>query len=332
MRAKICRWAAAWAVMAAMMWGLAGSAAAGEAGSSLDWWSASDLVDYGIVAAGITGYVVGERIAAGRARMGPVYEPGDPGALAGQPAIDETYLAEGVGESVPTSSIHGLIAAGAFFVAGLESSYWVGDRGSMARTHDAFVGYAETVAVTAALTSLVKPAVGRLRPDFEDRALNYYCAGPGEPQDSSVCDGFEGDGLDEDPAVAADLLDDGQRSFFSGHSSHSFNVLGYTALLVGGRYVWGEGTGGAERVLGVGAQAAMMGVAGYISGSRISDGRHHASDVVVGSLVGLGVANLSYWRRFDRQGELRRSGSVASSSANLQVGLGMPSVQMSWRF
>ena len=287
---------------------------------ALDWWTPRYLVDYSLIGAGVAGYIIGgDTPARSNALIGPSYDPDDPAAIFDHPAVGATYREEGDGEMVPTRWIHYLIGAGAAFTAGLEAAEWNRGRGSANHLHDAFVGYAETVAVTAAVTEVFKPAFGRLRPDFADRARRHHCSLDSAIQLDNLCDGYRDRPLSDDPREAEELLEDGRRSFISGHSSHSFNLLGYTALLVGGRYVWGQETTERSRAVGGLSQAAMLGGATYISASRIADRRHHKTDVTAGALVGLAIANFSYWRRFDRQGQLRAAnGDGRSSQITLQ--------------
>ncbi len=275
---------------------------------AFDWWTPHYLVDYALIAGGITGYRIGGGTSArSEALIGPSYDPNNPAAIFGDDSVGATYREEGEDEMVPTVWIHRLIGAGAVFVAGVEAVEWNRGRGSMQQFHDGFVGVAETVALTAALTEVFKPVFGRLRPDFADRARRHHCSIDSAQELGDLCDGYRDRPLSDDPAEARELLEDGRRSFISGHSSHSFNLLGYTALLVGGYYVWGEGVTPRSRSAGIAAQSAMVAAATYISASRLADGRHHRTDVVSGALVGLGMANLSYWRRFNRRGQPRRA-------------------------
>lgn len=293
-----------------------------ESSFDLDWWTPRYLVDYGIVAGGIAGYVIGEDLSPRRqAMIGPSYNPDDPSLVFESQTVAKPYLEERIEETIPTVWIHRLVAGGAFFVAGLEATELATGGSSVHEFHEAFVGYAETVAVTATITSMTKPFVGRLRPDFGERALRYHCYYDDPERFGVYCDGYRDQPLGEDREEARELIDDGQRSFISGHSSHSFNIFGYTALLVGGRYVWGDEATTTSRAIGAASQAAMMGAAAFISGSRVTDGRHHVSDTVVGSIVGMGIANASYWRRFHRDGTLRaRSGDESRLSSSLSTG------------
>lgn len=149
---------------------------------------------------------------------------------------------------------------------------------------DTIAGALETFFLTVTITETFKYGFGRLRPDFLDRYERFQCqSNPGEKE-----------------------CVDGQLSFISGHSSTSFAMATYASLVIGGRLVWGRGPRNSQdqsgRIAGLLMQASLLGIASYIAASRIQDGRHHIEDVVVGSLVGFGVANLSYWLYFDHDG------------------------------
>lgn len=289
-----------------------------ETGTS-GWWSPSYLVDYGLIAAGTATYIVGDRTEArADALIGPQYDPDDPIPIFESDELTRTYLEERTEETYPTRWLEITMFSVGVGVAGLEGTQWARGDSSARAFHDQLVGYAETTALTAAATEITKPVFGRLRPDFRDRALRYHCNEEPDRYDE-YCEGYRGRPLDEDSEEARELLEDGRRSFISGHSSHSFNTFTYASLAVGGHFVWGERATTATRVAGIAAQTAMMGTAVYITGSRIFDGRHHTEDVVAGSLVGVGMANLSYWRRFDITGNPRGSGGETDTvSAGLK--------------
>lgn len=271
------------------------------------WWTKQYLVDYALVVGGFTGYLVGKDLVPRQNSMiGPSYEPGNLERLFDFDSIGETYLEQDLEESVPEYWIHRSIAASGVFLIGMEWRELRNERGSPAQLHDTFVGFAEAVAVNAAFTELLKPVFARLRPDFRERALRFHCPGSDPDEYGEICDGFRDNPLHEDPDEARDLLEDGRKSFYSGHSSNSFALFGYSALAIGGRYVWGADATQRSRITGIALQTGAIGFATYISASRVGDGRHFTSDTIVGAAAGLAIANISYWRRFNRQGELRR--------------------------
>lgn len=275
-------------------------------GESMGWWSPRYLVDYGLIAGGIGAFTVGERQGPTQwARIGPRYDPDDPTDIFESDQLNRTYREHGPGETYSDRRMMVTMGAVGAGIVGLESHNWRRGDGSGQQLHDAAIGYAETTAVTAGLTSWTKSLFGRLRPDFRDRALRYHCDLEPERYEEH-CDGYEDRPLADEPHRKMRRLRDGRKSFMSGHASHSFNTFTYTSLLIGGHWVWAEDTTRQRRVLGIAAQTAMMGFAGFITASRVHDGRHHPTDVLAGSLLGLGVANASYWRRFDTDGNLRR--------------------------
>lgn len=270
--------------------------------SQEDWWTPWYGVDYGLIAAGTTAFVIGEELTPSReALIGPSYNPDDPSGVFSSNVIDQPYLDEGTHETVPKEWVIGALGGAAIFMAGLEGSKWADGSGSARHFHDTMVGFLETTALTAGATSLAKPAVGRLRPDFGDRARRYICSS--DPAEQYECDGYRDQPLAEEPEENDHLLLDGRRSFFSGHASHSFSVFSYTSLVIGGHYVWGQDATAQSRAAGIIAQTALMTAAGYISASRVMDGRHHPTDVLTGAMVGLAFANFSYWRRFGLDGQ-----------------------------
>lgn len=272
------------------------------------WWTRRYLLDYTIVAAGITGYAIGKDLEPrSNSMFGPSYDSDNLIELFEYGELNKTFLEPGVEESVPEYYIHRAIGINGAFLLGMEWREQRSGRGSPQRIHQTFVGYAEAVALNAAITELLKPVFARLRPDFRERALRFHCPDLTSSEFDLYCSDFRNRPLDEDPDEAQDLLDDGRKSFFSGHSSNSFALFGYTSLAIGGRYVWGEDATTRSRVLGITAQAAAISYATYISSSRVRDGKHFVSDTVVGAAVGTAIANLSYWRRFHRSGEIRGS-------------------------
>ncbi|MFT7622816.1 MAG: membrane-associated phospholipid phosphatase, partial [Myxococcota bacterium] len=65
---------------------------------------------------------------------------------------------------------------------------------------------------------------------------------------------------------------------------------------------------------GILGQAALMGYASWIGVTRIEDNRHHTSDVVVGALVGAGIASLVYFANYQSNGRPRFGESGSSPS------------------
>ncbi len=267
-----------------------------------DWWTPWYLIDYGLIAAGTTAFVVGQQMTPSTpALIGPAYDPQHPSKLLQYSDISRPYLPEGQGETVPKEWVIAGIGAAGIYLGALEGMDWHDGTGSARQFHDTVIGFLEATALTAGVTNLIKPEVGRLRPDFADRARRYLCA-TGKARNLD-CGGYRNQGLSSDPATADKLFLDGRRSFVSGHSSMSFSTATYTSLVIGGHYIWGAGATPESRAAGVAADSVLMGLATFVAGSRVIDGRHHPSDVIAGGAIGFLFANISYWRRFGPDGK-----------------------------
>jgi diacylglycerol diphosphate phosphatase/phosphatidate phosphatase len=157
-------------------------------------------------------------------------------------------------------------------------------RASSHKFHVSLLGLAISLVLASSLTNLAKNAIGRPRPDFLDRCK----ARPGTPQGSLV-------GIEVCTETNAHTLQDGWRSFPSGHSSFAFSGLGYLAL-------WGAGQlhvfrPHANLLRGLLCLLPIVAAAG-IAISRLEDYRHDPYDVSAGSLLGIIVAYASYRRYF----------------------------------
>jgi diacylglycerol diphosphate phosphatase/phosphatidate phosphatase len=143
---------------------------------------------------------------------------------------------------------------------------------------------------TSFVTDIIKDAVGRPRPDMLDRCQ----PAADTPRDTlvtiAVC-----------TAPDSPSLQDGWRSFPSGHSSFSFAGLGFFSLFFAGQlHVLHAGSYGSRdfgRVLVcfVPLMGALM-----IAISRCEDYRHDVYDVSVGGVLGMSIAYWSYRRHWPR--------------------------------
>jgi len=135
-------------------------------------------------------------------------------------------------------------------------------------------GFAQGLATTQLLTALAKNTFGRHRPHFD-------------PSDERI---------------------DTRRSFWSGHSSSTLATATYLALYAR-QHIFPRWRG--DRTLPWWELASYAGLATAalaIPYSQYRLNRHHASDVLTGSLVGAGVSAAAYWfqeRRYRRSGERR---------------------------
>eukprot|EP00900_Chrysochromulina_parva_P000450 jgi/Chrpa1/10405/Chrysochromulina_OHIO_Genome00004275-RA len=116
--------------------------------------------------------------------------------------------------------------------------------------------------------------VGRLRPDFLARCVPV----------NGVCTGV------------ASVVEEGRRSFPSGHSALSFAGLGFVSLCLGARLVQAPGRSGALWKLCVVALPWLLAL--HVALSRVADYWHHWEDVLVGSLLGHVAAYTTYRLRF----------------------------------
>ena len=113
-----------------------------------------------------------------------------------------------------------------------------------------------------------------------------------------------------------------------GGARTAFALAGYATLVTGGHFVWGD----PERrrpLLGIALQGSALGLAGLVAWSRVHDGRHNPSDVLTGAAIGLAMANVAYWRRFDTQGRSRRG---RWSETTLTAGPGDAGLGLAWNW
>nr|XP_016930558.1 putative phosphatidate phosphatase isoform X1 [Drosophila suzukii] len=140
--------------------------------------------------------------------------------------------------------------------------------------------YAFGAVVSQLTTDIAKYSIGRLRPHFM-----AVC----QPQmpDGTTCDDpinvgkyiqeFECKGV----GSSARMLKEMRLSFPSGHSSFTFFAMVYLALYLQARMTW-RGSKLLRHLL----QFVFIMVAWYTALSRVSDYKHHWSDVLAGSLIG----------------------------------------------
>ncbi|CAL8307997.1 unnamed protein product [Lota lota] len=128
-------------------------------------------------------------------------------------------------------------------------------------------------AVSQSLTDLAKFTIGRPRPNFLSVCAAKYCKGymknincTGAPQD----------------------VTESRLSFYSGHSSFGMYCMLFLALYVQARLMmkW-------ARLLRPTIQFFLVAFAVYVGYTRVSDYKHHWSDVLVGLLQGALVAVLN---------------------------------------
>ncbi|CAK4032562.1 diacylglycerol pyrophosphate phosphatase 1 [Lecanosticta acicola] len=156
-------------------------------------------------------------------------------------------------------------------------------RPSVHKTHVTLLGLVISVILTLLLTDIFKDAIGRPRPDLIARCKPK----PGTPKDHPIT-------VDVCTEKRHHVLDDGWRSYPSGHSSFAFSGLGWLALLLASQlHVLRPRANLATVIL---CMAPLVGAA-MIAISRLEDYRHDVFDVVSGSTLGLAIAYFN-WRRY----------------------------------
>ncbi|KIW45554.1 uncharacterized protein PV06_03935 [Exophiala oligosperma] len=152
------------------------------------------------------------------------------------------------------------------------------------KAHVTLLGLFISVFLTSLLTDIVKNAVGRPRPDLIARCKPKLGTPEHELVTISVC-----------TESKYHTLQDGWRSFPSGHSSWSFSGLGYLALFLAGQLHIFRPHADLARVLLF--LTPLVGAA-LIAMSRLADYRHDVYDVTSGSVLGMAVAYFTYRRYY----------------------------------
>ncbi|MGE0397888.1 MAG: phosphatase PAP2 family protein [Kofleriaceae bacterium] len=152
--------------------------------------------------------------------------------------------------------------------------------GDKSRWHH-FKGFAQGLAMTSLLTGVAKSTFGRHRP-------MYDLGTPMEDQPSDV-----------------------RKSFFSGHSSMTLATATYLGLYAR-QHIFSRWRG--DRVLPWWEGAAYLTLAAAaiaVPYSQYALNRHHASDVITGSLVGAGMSTLFYIYQERRYRKDKRASETA---------------------
>ncbi|XP_029440647.1 phospholipid phosphatase 3-like [Rhinatrema bivittatum] len=151
--------------------------------------------------------------------------------------------------------------------------------------------------VSQSLTDIAKLAVGRLRPNFlavcRPNFSELNCSA-GYVEDYAC--------TTENPSAVREA----RKSFYSGHASFSMYAMLYLVFYLQARFTW-KGA----RLLRPLLQFVLLLLALYTGLTRISDYRHHPSDVAVGFLQGTLVA---YWVAFHISSMFRQKKCKAMSA------------------
>ncbi|XP_057481390.1 lipid phosphate phosphatase 2-like [Actinidia eriantha] len=148
--------------------------------------------------------------------------------------------------------------------------------------HHAILGLLFSVLVTAVITSALKDAVGRPRPNFFWRCFpdgkDVY-----DQWGNVICHGKQS------------VVQEGYKSFPSGHTSWSFAGLGFLSVYLSGKIKAFDRRGHVAKLCIV---FLPLLVASLVAISRINDYWHHWEDVFAGGLLGLTVATFCYLQFF----------------------------------
>ncbi|CAJ0605816.1 unnamed protein product [Cylicocyclus nassatus] len=145
-----------------------------------------------------------------------------------------------------------------------------------------FIGYFLLgIVFNQLLVDIGKYTIGRQRPHFMDvcqpsRGYNE-CTTPNKYITDFTCTGTD-----------QYLINESMLSFFSGHSAFSFYVAWFCSLYLRARIYRPV----FSRILVPAIQFLLLGTAGWVALTRISDYKHHWSDVLVGALLGSAVGIL----------------------------------------
>ncbi|XP_017556025.1 phosphatidic acid phosphatase type 2D [Pygocentrus nattereri] len=210
------------------------------------------------------------------------------GFFCGDPSITYPYLEN---EAIPDS----LLIAGGIIITGLTIAvgecYRVRFRGVQSRAfvRNCYVSclYKELGAflfgccIGQSLTNMAKLSVGRLRPNFLSVCNVTYASLRCTP-DTYVAD--------VNCICTSKEEEEARKSFFSGHASFAMYTMLYLAFYLQARLSWRG-----ARLLRPLLQFLLVMLAMYTGLSRISDYRHHPTDVLTGFLQG---ALTAYWVAF----------------------------------
>lgn len=154
----------------------------------------------------------------------------------------------------------------------VSSDLALGDRSRLSRLSGA-LGLFLSCSITTVMTQVIKVCVGRPRPDMLSRCM---------PMEGAANRPFYGLATIAVCQVqTGHIIDDGFKSFPSGHTSLAFAGLGFLSLYVAGKMHLLDRRGYALKAWIAFAPwcgAALIGV------SRTMDYRHHATDVIAGAV------------------------------------------------
>lgn len=162
--------------------------------------------------------------------------------------------------------------------------------------HVSILAFALSLFVTGFITNFLKVFIGRPRPDFIAR-----CApNPDTPKDglvtSAVC-----------TETDAHKLEDGFKSFPSGHSSIAFSAFYFLSLWMAGQLsVFSQQSKMSSKANSLKAFVCILPIllASYVSISRTEDYRHRFSDILAGAIIGIIMSWICYRLYFPRLADI----------------------------
>lgn len=147
--------------------------------------------------------------------------------------------------------------------------------------HSALLGFILNLGLTLTFTNIIKITVGRPRPDLFSR-----CGLPENLTENPV------HGLTSwTVCTRTDKLQEGFRSFPSGHSSFAWAGMWYSILYTAGKMRISNKRGHTWKAWTL---LAPLCCAFLVCISRLMDYRHHAGDVIAGSIIGIVSAWFAY--------------------------------------
>lgn len=153
------------------------------------------------------------------------------------------------------------------------------------KLHLSILGLWVSLLLNGVFTDILKNLIGRPRPDFLDRCAPFEGTPYDEYVDITVC---------SSPLGIAYLLD-GMKSTPLGHSLISFSGLFYLSLWLINE-IREETNLKFIPIIWYLLSILPSLLASYIALSRTQDYRHHFIDIILGTLIGITISSLSYFR------------------------------------